>query len=102
MDCTSDVADNPNSYVHLQVVNSASIDEGTSAEELPVPVIPPRVEDFLTIKIPQNEWRLKLQDGGCADAELVNKRYKGSKIISVGPKGGDQIFTVSLLLQSTT
>ena len=92
MDCPSDVVDHPNSYVHLQVVNSASIDENSAAEELPVPVILPHVEDYLTIKMPQNEWRLNLQDGGCADAELLNKRYKGSKIISVGPKGGDQTF----------
>ena len=92
MDSPSDVDDNPNSFVRLTIVNSASIDEDTGAEELPPTVIPHPVEEFLKIKITPNEWRLNLQDSGCTDVELVNKRYKGSKIISVGPKGGDQLF----------
>ena len=71
------------SIEHLSEDSSAGIDEVTAAGRLPNTVTTDHVDEYLKIKIPPNDWRQKIQDSGCAEKDLVHKRYKQSKIQSV-------------------
>ena len=51
---------------------------------------------YLDVRIENDMWNSKIQDNGCAEVHLPAKRYKLSKILSIGPKGGDQIFYYNL------
>ena len=42
--------------------------------------------DFSNVEIPREEFKKRIQDKGCAKAELKVKRYKGSMIPAYGPK----------------
>ena len=41
---------------------------------------------FGNVKIPDDEWKRRIQDGGCAISELKKKTYKKNKIPGYGPK----------------
>ena len=51
--------------------------------------------DFCNVEIPRDEFQQRIQDKGCAKAELKVKRYKGSMLPAYGPKE-DQIYYYDL------
>ena len=51
---------------------------------------------YIDIRIADDDWLAKIQDNGCAEKDLPAKRYKLAKILSVGPKGGEQTYYYNL------
>ena len=45
----------------------------------------PNDTSFASVRIPTEEWKQRLQDGGCAKCELKKKTYKKNKIPGYGP-----------------
>ena len=44
------------------------------------------------IKVDDEVWENCIQDAGCSEKDLPEKRYKKAKILSLGPKDGEQLF----------
>ena len=51
---------------------------------------------YLYVKLPNELWFDRIQDLGVEEKKLPKKRYKGSKVISIGPNDEDTLFYYDL------
>ena len=98
-ECDSVVVPEENTRPSSPLFTTVDVDdEEEDGECVVVPIaktIPPS-PPFLNIRVNDDVWNKHLQDCGCEEKDLPAKRYKKAKILSVGPKGGDQTFYFNL------
>ena len=61
----------------------------------------PNDTSFGSVKIPTDEWKRRLQDGGCAKSALKKKTYKKTRFQVMVPLNVQFFTTISLASPST-